>query len=290
MKTKGRIVFGAFLSSALLCIPLFPHSPVVSANKMTAESLLLRHLEAIGPADARAAIKNRVMIGSSVATFRRRGVSKIEGKAVVASEGRKVLIGMNFGAQDYPHENLAFDGNAITVGYLSPGVRSMLGNFLLAHDTGFRQGLIGGVLSTSWPLLDLTGKDIKLEYAGATKINYLHVHELEYIPRKGSDLRISLFFDASTFRHVRTEYRRTVSAPMGPTPDTSSQQRETRYRMVEDFSEFARQGNLVIPHTYKIELVVESPAGTITSEWLMTFSQYSINQSLEEGSFNVSRG
>jgi hypothetical protein len=70
--------------------------------------------------------------------------------------------------------------------------------------------LVGGVLSESWPLLNVTERNPKLEYSGLKKIGDKQVHALKYTPRKGSDLKIVLHFDAKSFRHVRTDYSRTV--------------------------------------------------------------------------------
>jgi len=87
--------------------------------------------------------------------------------------------------------------------FVTPGVRSALGNFLMTHAQIFKQGLMGGTLSSAWPLLHLTGHNPGLEYAGQKKVSGSTLHELKYLPRGGSDLQVSLFFD-ETYQHVRT--------------------------------------------------------------------------------------
>src|SRR5258708_21716858 len=85
----------------------------------------------------------------------------------------------------------------------------------MTHDLIFKQGLMGGTLSSAWPLLDLTARGPLLEYVGTKKVDNRLLHELKYLPRGGSDLKIALFFEQDTFRHVRTAYERGIAAPTG---------------------------------------------------------------------------
>jgi len=148
-------------------------TPAVSvAEKMKPEEIIAKHLEAVGASETRESVKTRIISGTVVATFRAPGTGQVNGLTVLASEGEKNLLGMTFGTSNnnYPQEKLGFDGNDVTASYLRPGVRSPLGNFLLTHKVVVKQGLIGGVLSQSWPLFDLAGKKPKLEYAGTKKL------------------------------------------------------------------------------------------------------------------------
>jgi hypothetical protein len=135
--------------------------------------------------------------------------------------------------------------------------------------------------------LDLPGKNPKLDYSGIKKINGKELHQLRYRPRKGSDFDIKLYFDAATFEHVRTEYERVVSSRMGSNPDASSSQLQTRYRMVEEFSDFKAEGNLRLPHSYTLQLTIEGQGTTSQFEWAMALTQFQFNQKIPEDSFNV---
>lgn len=75
----------------------------------------------------------------------------------------------------------------------------------------------------------LTIRGPKLQYAGMEKVDVGQAHKLRYLPRDGGDLKITIFIDAETFQHLRTEYERVIAAPIGGTLGESASQREIRY-------------------------------------------------------------
>src|SRR5204862_4561695 len=103
-------------------------------------------------------------------------------------------------------------------------------------------GLLGGTLSSAWPLLNATDPKVKLSYAGTKKINGVQAVEITFMPKSGSDLQFSMFFDQESYRHIRTEYTRLISAGLGANMDASGSQRSTRYHMTEDISDFSKEG------------------------------------------------
>lgn len=257
-------------------------------QKLSADELIAKHLEAIGSAETRASVTSRIIAGTVAATFREPGTGQIGGRVVLASAGMKNMLASIFdNSSNYSQEKVGYDGSEVSVSYVRPGARSPLGDFLLTHKTIVKQGLIGGVLSQAWPLLDLTGKKAKFETAGTKKIGERQTYQLKYFPSGGSDLRVSLFFDAETFQHVRTEYTRTVVAQMGSTPETSARQSETRYKLVEDFSDYKKEGGLTLPHSYKILLEVSSQRGSFKAEWDMSLSHFEYNQRIDPTTFDV---
>jgi len=269
---------------ALLCFALAaPNSAV--AEKLKPEEIVAKHLESIGPAKAR--MSPRVIAGTSQVIFRTPPPGQAIGRAVLASDGLKYLVGMSFPSPIYPREQLGYNGNNFVAAFATPGVRSVLGNFLMTHNLIFKQGLMGGALSTSWPLLDLAGRGAELEYAGARKLDDEMLHELRYLRRGGSDLKIKLFFEQETFRHVRTEYDRVIPAPTGSRAYGNVQERETRYHMVEEFSLFKKEGDLILPHVYKIKLSLDSQNGTFLAEWVIKLTQFEFNQKIDPNSFSI---
>jgi hypothetical protein len=281
------------LLCALFVAPLFLTNATTGSaraeDKMRSEEVVAKHLESIGTEAARAEARSRIVVGTSRAVFKaRNNAGAIEGRTVMASENNKVLFGMGFDNPDYIGEKFGFDGKKFTVGYLKPGTRSTLGSFILIHDTVFKEGLMGGTLSAAWPLLNVGERKSRLEYAGTDKIGDLSVHKLRYMPNKGSDLQISLFFDAKTFRHVRTQYDRVAGARFSAGGvDNQAVMRSSRYRMVEDFSDFKTEGKLTLPHIYKLQLEIENTNGTSVHKWDMNLGQFAFNQPVEEKSFNV---
>jgi hypothetical protein len=281
------------LAAALLLLlpaagwPYAPASPARAAEKMKPEEVIAKHLEAVGPEETRKSVKSRIAQGTANVTFRAPTIGQAAGRLVMASEGDRHMLAMAFDTAGYSQEKIGFDGDKATVGYIKPGQRSSLGDFLMTHKNIISQGLLGGALSQAWPLFDTAGMKAKLEYAGTKKIGDRQAHELKYTPRGGTDVRISLFFDAETFQHVRTEYFRVIEGQMSANPE-ATRQGESRYRMVEEFSDFKKEGGLTLPHSYNIKLDLDASRGTsLRAEWQFKLSQFAYNQPIDPGSFNM---
>ena len=275
--------------AALFIVALF--STQLAANptpeKMKPEELVAKHLAAIGTPEALAAVKSRVMIGNAIANLKvTNTLISLDGPAQLASEGDKVLLAMIFSANNYRYEKAGYDGRDLTVGVLETGRRSLLSDFFFAHESIFKEGLIGGTLSSAWPLLNLAARKPKMSYEGSKKIDGRQVHELKY--GKSGDLKVSLFFDAETFQHVRTEYKFNLPAQMSSVPTDSASQKESNFKLIEEFSDFkTTESKLTLPHTYKIRLVIETPQRTQTLDYAMTFSQFAFNQPVEAAMFSL---
>ena len=257
------------------------------AQKLKAEEIIAKHLEAIGGSETLQSVSSRVSTGTVVVTFKEPGTGQLGGRVVLASEGPKNMMAMAFdNATNYPHERIGFDGKEVSGGYVHPGSRSSLGDFLLTNQAILKQGLWGGELSQAWLLLNPNRK-VKIEAGGVKKIGDRQAYQLKCYP-SGSDLKISMYFDAETFQHLRTEYERSVIAQMGSTPETSANQSETRYKLVEEFSDFKKEGGLNLPHAYKINLeITTGRAGAVKAQWDLSLSEFKFNQKIEPGSFDV---
>ena len=288
-RTPRALALACALLAALL--PSTPRAAVAARpdDKMKAEDVVAKHLEALGTQAARDAAKSRIVGGTTRAIFKARSTSgAIDGQVVIASTENKVVLGMKFDAPNYPGERFGFDGKKFTVGYIQPGVRSQIGEFAKANGEIFREGLIGGTLTSAWPLLDLAERKAKVEYAGTDKVNDRLAHKLKYFPAKGSDLRITLYFDAETFQHVRTQYDRVIGAKLGTGgSESSARQQETRFRIVEDFGDYKEEGKLKLPHSYKLQLEINKTAGGSLDRWEMVLDQFAFDQEIDDRMFNV---
>ena len=291
MKATGRgwVHFKDFACGTLLAVALFNVSTVFGQgkDKLTPEALLESHLASIGTAEARQRLKSMTIVGTTVAVFKGRGEGRAEGIAVLASQGDKYMIGMKFNTPDYPHEKMGYDGSNFTVGFVRPGTYSVLGQFLRINERTFRSGLLGGVLSTSWELGGSEASRGKLKPKGKAKIEDTQVLKFAFEPKKGTDLDISMYFDPTTFRHLRTEYRRVIAAKQGLTVDTSSQQSETRYRLTEDFADFRGENGLTLPHKYVLSLEILSGSGTTSYTWTVDLQQFRFDQELDTSEFRM---
>ena len=256
-----------------------------AAQKVTPEEVIAKHLEAIGPAEARKPGRSRVISGGSLMDIRSGGRGQATGVALIASRGEKVLIKADFDSPSYPFERIGFDGKNLRAKPYAPGMRSPHAEFLLSHDATFSEGLIGGALSSAWPLLNLAERKAKLEYAGTAKVNGRQAHKLRYVPHEGSELKIQLFFDAENFRHLRSEYERVIPAAMGARPGQSASMREKRYLLVEDFSDFKAEGGLTLPHTYRIQYSVSEQAKPLNVDWTFNLKNFTFDYAIEDKEF-----
>lgn len=261
--------------------------PPRGGEKIKAEDVIAKHLEAIGPAAVRAEIKTRRAEGT--ASFWSLAVRDLRpsGPAVFTSEGKKVLLEMNFNLSDYQSERTTFDGKQVWSGYRRPGVRSPLSEYLLPRKVIFQEGLFGGVLSTGWSLLDLSSNKARLEYGGIKKVDGTPAHLLRYQPKGGSDVTIRLYFDTEHFRHIQTEYEQVFAAQMGATPEQSAQIQTPRIKMTERFDDFSEEQGLVLPHSYKI---LFSPNGSTQFNWQITFQKVVVNEPVDPSTFQLSPG
>ena len=253
--------------------------------KLTADEIIAKHLASIGKPEAIAAVKSRIMVGVGEFASRTQA-GKVGGPAQFASDGQKFLLALVFNANNYPYEKIGFDGKDLTTSMLPSGSYSPLSNFLKSNKFVLKHGLFGGVLSEGWPLLR-SEKDLKTEAAGMSKIGDRTAYKVKISGAGIGDAVISLYFDAETFRHVRSEYFYRISQITSPNPDrpATGNTAPTDYTLTEDFSNFSKVDDLVLPLTYVVEY--SSSAGKPVT-WTVNFTQAYNNQPLEANVFKVS--
>lgn len=274
------------------------------AQKMNAADIVAKHLESIGSKEKRAEVKNQLAFGD--VQFKLQGSAVVlNGKIIMVSEGEKNLWGMNLNSNQYPLDRFSYDGKATKVGYTVPGSRSILGDFIYSYRELLKEGLLGGTLLSSWALLNTDSKNAKLSYDGTEKVGAKDAYVLNYQPRGGSDLNVKLYFDKENHRHIRTEYSRVIGARQGATiggsvaqidnrVNSSASQGEDRYRLIEEFSDFKKAGNLTMPSVYKIFYSYTSSTSTQSAknpnrnaEWTFNITNVSYNQQIDTNSFDI---
>lgn len=57
--------------------------------------------------------------------------------------------------------------------------------------------------------------------------------------------------------------------------------------MIEEFSDFRSEGGLILPHTYRIKLLVDSKGGTFLADWEITLNQFAFNEHIDPNSFSI---
>ncbi len=289
-------LFGVFVLAAVALTAVFAPFSSLAADKLKPEEIVAKHLESIGTAEARAKITNRIVGGSVTATFTEPQVNQFQGQAVLASEGEMSLINMQFTNSNYPQETLSFNGKTVNVGFARAGVRTNLGDLIWTYKPLIKAGIMGGELSQAWPLYDLAGRKPKLSGGGTKKVGSKDAYEISLVPRGGSDMEIKVYFDTQTFQHVRTEYSLVVRPSVGLTVDSNKSQQPSRYKMIEEFGEFKKEGDLTLPHTYKITLEMDRSGNlgvatavslnTFRGNWAMTLDQFGFNQPIPPETFS----
>ncbi len=272
----------ATIALVILCAPVFAQD-----KKLTIEELIAHHLDSIGSAQARALVKNRVVSGTVTLISRIGGAGNLEGQAAVASSGSKLRYSIRFPSPEYPGEQLGFDGSKVQTGHLPGGRRSPLSLYLEQQNLPIKDGLLGGTMVTGWAMLRLDELKPRLDYKGLKKIDGRQLHEVTYRPQKGStDLKIALYFDPTTFQHVRTDYEFQVPARLGNGPNESARLQEDYYKLVEDFDDFRATDALMIPRKYRLQLRVQTSRGTNMFDWNFVIEQVSHNQALDDQIFS----
>jgi hypothetical protein len=254
--------------------------------KMSAEEIISKHLASIGDQSTLASVKSRIMVGVGVFTAKTRA-GRIGGPAQLASTGDKFLLAVMLNSNDYPYEKVGFDGKDVTTGILPDGGLSPLAEFLKSNKLIVRRGLLGGVLSQGWPLLS-ERREVKLESAGTAKIGDRTLYKLKLTASGMGEMTVALYFEPGTFRHVRTEYSYRTGQLTSPNPNRPNQLGGTSpgyYLLTEDFSNFSKVDNLVLPLSYVLEYTTDA-GKTLT--WQINFSQAYNNQPLEASVFRVS--
>ena len=274
------------LKAFLLLIALSFSASTANSQKMKPEDVVAKHLDSIAAADTRATVKSLILVGDATAKFISTKDQIVAGRVVLASEGMKNFLGMNMNSSAYPGERFSFDGKVTHVAIAQRGQRSVLGNFVESNKKILQESVFGGALSSSWSMLNMDTKKAKLSFEGTKKIEGKEAYVLGY-SMKGGDLDITMYFDKDTFRHVRTEYKRTSSAGIGARPEDSTRFSASVLKVTEDFTDFKAENGLTLPRGYRLFYSVTGQNGTTEIEWVFKLTEFALNQKLESNTFDA---
>ena len=149
------------------------------------------------------------------------------------------------------------------------------------------------------------------------------LHQIEYTPKGGmNNIKVKMFFEPDTFRHVRTEYSLRVQSEqalqagqtitrgvMNPAEEGGGTRTITRdagildpvansyYLLVETFDDFRKvelgdansneTGSLILPHSYALEYSVEGHGSSFLGHWSLIANQWAHNLKLDPVVFKV---
>jgi hypothetical protein len=275
----------------LLCAAFVLVGQVMAANPpANADELVARHLDSIASASVRAGLKTRVAQGPVHYTILVGGAGSLDGKAQIASDGKKTVFMIKLPNNEYRGEQFIFNGEKDSVAFSTAGQsRSAFGSFVFVQDAVIREGLLGGVLTTAWPLLSLDERKAKVTFDGLKKIDGQELYDIRYRPHKNTDLEIHLYFDPQTYHHLETAYSYSVSAglTLGGETATAGQQ-ANRFRLTEKFGDFKTVDGVTLPTSDKIQFSNELQNGkTILNEWDLNSLDVTNNVPVDARNFEV---
>lgn len=280
----------SFRSRALATFLFLVNFSLLSrASDVTPENLVAHHLDSIGSAEARAAVKSRVLQGKLKFTILVGGGGSVEGSWGRVSEQQKSNFVMRFSSGDWRGEQFVFNGQKVYVAAETASLRrSVFGDFVYSQDYILKEGLLGGELSTGWALANLETNRPKLTYGGLKKVDGQEVYDLAYRSKHSSDMQIHLYFDPATYHHVKTVYTMAIVPNVGNDITASSIQREIRYTIEERFKDFKTVNGMTLPSTYSIEYTEELQNGqTRAFQWDMTIDKSAENVGLDPKNFDT---
>jgi hypothetical protein len=273
-----------------LALSLAACAAPVHAGDAKPEEIVAKHLDSIGTAEARGAVKSRAVQGNLRFKILVGGAGESVGSWGRVSEGRKSRFVMRFGSGDWRGEQFIFDGQKTSFAAATAShLRSNFAKFINGHDFIVEEGLLGGELSTAWALANLDPNRVKLEDAGLKKIDGHELRCLEYWPKDTSDMNVKLYFDPETYRHVMTVYSaRTVDSGVSQGITRSAQQHEIRYTIEERFSDFKTDNGITLPRHYDLQYTEELQSGnTHLYDWDMTADKIVDNIGLDPDNFKT---
>jgi hypothetical protein len=254
-----------------------------------AEEIVAQHLDSLGTAEARAAVKSRAIEGTLRFKALVGGSGEIVGSWGRVSEQRKSNFVMRFGTGDWRGEQFVFNGDKTWFAAATASHRpSVLAKFVSSQDFIIKEGLLGGELSTGWALQNLNRDRVKLEYMGLKKIDGHELQGIEYYSKRNTDMTVKLYFDPETHRHVMTVFAVAISPNMSHLVTESVNQQEIRYTVEERFSDFQTDNGITLPRHYDLQYTQELQSGsTRVYDWDMTADKVLNNLDLDSGNFQI---
>jgi hypothetical protein len=240
-------------------------------DELKPEEVVAQHAQSIGSPEALTPINTRSISGNSTFKFISGAMGQASGPAQLVSEKGKMGIVIKYGGTEYPGEHLAYDGKDVMVDNIKTGQRSPLGDFLYGHGAIMKNELLGGTLGVGWPLLNIKDSGARIKSRKRT-IDGRELYELEYTPKKSmEDVKVKMYFDPATFRHVMTEYRLRLLL----------QSTTTNYVLTERFDDFRQVDNITLPYKYSINFMFEGGSGSLQTLYTFDIDKISHNGNID---------
>jgi len=316
MGKRIKVLLAAFVFCSLLFTVqsnISSAEPASANADLTPEKLIAEHIKSIGEPITLSSVNSRAFLGSADVEFVQGMTGSIKnGVSTFVSEGNKLGIVLKYGSIDYPQEYFAYNGNDVSVGYISPGQRSPIADFIFRFNGVMKKGFIGGTLSLAWPLLNPEGIEYKLKYK-KVKVEDRELYQLEWPMNVLGNIRIKMYFEPETFHHVRTDYvvriqedisvqsevavlgqlGEVIDEEVGTVGRSSIMNRaitpESIYTLIERFDDYKKVSGMTLPHKYSIEYTLEGQGQSFIGHWTLNARRWLFNQTFDEMLFEAQK-
>lgn len=273
----------------LICLIILFVS-VFNAQDLKVEDVISKHTASIGIVEKRKDLKNMMLLGFSQFESKL-PQRKSAGKLAIVSNPSNLLFISSFVSESYPFEKIGFFEGKINVPFVTPGIRSPLGDFLHEHPSLLNKGLFTGSMSLNWSLLEDNQSRNKFKFAGTKKLDGRKAYLIDCFNEGTSeDFKIRLFFDSETFQHIRSEYKEEFAGKEVPfssrTTNTLGQDNGYVVHLIESFSEFKTYEDITLPSLMKVHYMGSSTKGTYEYDWTFKVNDVKFNQTLKDDFFN----
>jgi hypothetical protein len=251
------------------------------------EDIVSQHLDSIGTAEARAAIKSRGVEGTLRFTVSLGGAGTIAGNWQLLSEERKSKFVMKFPNDKWWGEQFVFDGNKASLAFTTvSGQLSPLGAFVASQQSIIKEGLLGGELGTQWALQNVDRHRVRLDYKGRKKVDGRELDTIEYLSKGNGGMTIRLYFEPDTHHHVMTSYSISIAPTIAANDIANAQQHERLYSIEERFGNFQTDSGITLPREYDLRFSEELQNGrTNVYDWKLTADKVLENPRIEPTNF-----
>jgi outer membrane lipoprotein-sorting protein len=264
------------VSLILLCLgALLVSTAAAQDQKLTADQIIEKHLAAVGGREALAKFKTRVALG----TIKKE--DEPDGQLAIMSEAPNKLS-VFYGFHDFDLR-MIYDGNKA---FVRPVLRRDLSSLSDKYQDMLASGFMFNSISLYNLIANAAAGELKFESKGVKKVAGKDAYIVQVKPRKGPQMK--LYFDASSFMWVRTDYGSTsVSRQMGTfTNDVVNQGgTEATIDFYIETSDFRDVDGVKLP--FRFEQTITAPflrqkaVGTVTG----TIREYRHNEGIDPKMF-----
>jgi hypothetical protein len=275
------------IACLLLSLPVLS-LPAIAAVDAKADEVIAKSLDSIGTAEARAAVKSRVVQGPLHFKDLDGRLGDETGYWGLVTERHKMNLVMKFGNGEWHGERFVYDGAKTDFAVFTSSHRpSSFGEFIRLQDFVLKEGLLGGELSAAWALDNLDRDRTRVDYAGTKKLDDHELEAIEYHAR-GNEMEVTMYFDPASHHHVATIYKLTWEPGITRNPNASAGRQAIRYTMEERFGDFQADHDLTLPRHYELRYIQEPSSGASRQfKWDMTAEKIFTNVSADPQNFEI---